>query len=395
MVQQVPQVRTQELDLGSDARCDLAVVGAGIVGIACAWAASKRGLNVVLIDRHARQIGASIRNFGMVWPIGQPSGELLRRAMRTRELWLEAAAHAGVWHEACGSLCVARHTDELAVLEEFVSRGNDAGYRVRMLTPDQAIERSPWLVRDGLRGAMLSETEVCVDPRQAIERMTVFLKEKCGVRVLLGAPVAAVEPPVVRFSTGQCLRADRICVCTGEDLRQLYPEIYAQSGLAVCKLQMMRTSPQPSGRRLGPMLSAGATMRHYRAFEMCPSLQSVRERFSAERPEFDRWGIHVMASQTPAGEVTIGDSHEYGEPVLPFIRDDIDRLILDYLGTFLSLPEQRIAERWYGNYLKLMTGGTEFVASPHPAVKVVNGVGGAGMTLSFGLGESVMASWLG
>lgn len=143
------------------------------------------------------------------------------------------------------------------------------------------------------------------------------------------------------------------------------------------------------------MLSAGATMRHYRAFEMCPSLQSVRERFSAERPEFDRWGIHVMASQTPAGEVTIGDSHEYGEPVLPFIRDDIDRLILDYLGTFLSLPEQRIAERWYGNYLKLMTGGTEFVASPHPAVKVVNGVGGAGMTLSFGLGESVMASWLG
>lgn len=384
------------LDIGTGLEFDLAVVGAGIVGIACAWAASKRGLKVVLIDRGVRQVGASVRNFGMVWPIGQPPGVLLQQALRSREMWLEASAQAGFWHEACGSMFVARHDDELGVLEECVSLGRGSEQPVRMLTPDEAVERSPWLVRAGLRGAMLSGLELTVEPRQAIEHMTGYLSERCGVHVLLGAAVSAVEPPLVRFGGGKSwLRAERVCVCTGEDLRLLYPEVFAHSGLTICKLQMMRTMPQPEGQRLGPILAAGSTMRHYRSFAACPSVERVRARFAAERPEFDRWGIHVMANQTPAGELTIGDSHEYGEPVQPFLRDEIDRVILDYLATFVRPPEMRIAERWYGCYPKFLGDATEFVASPHPAVKVVNGVGGSGMTLSFGLAEIVMADWFG
>lgn len=45
---------------------DLAVVGAGIVGLAHALAATRAGLSVVVIDREARANGASIRNFGFV-----------------------------------------------------------------------------------------------------------------------------------------------------------------------------------------------------------------------------------------------------------------------------------------------------------------------------------------
>ncbi|MEO8268400.1 MAG: FAD-dependent oxidoreductase, partial [Aureliella sp.] len=76
---------------------DVAVVGAGIVGLAHAWMAARRGLKVVLLERSLVAQGASVRNFGMVWPIGQPAGEYFELAMRSRSLWLELAEQAGVW----------------------------------------------------------------------------------------------------------------------------------------------------------------------------------------------------------------------------------------------------------------------------------------------------------
>ena len=50
---------------------DLAVVGAGIVGLACALAAAKRGKRVVVLDRDAQANGASVRNFGFITITGQ------------------------------------------------------------------------------------------------------------------------------------------------------------------------------------------------------------------------------------------------------------------------------------------------------------------------------------
>src|ERR1700731_510657 len=77
-------------------RFDLAVVGAGIIGLATALAAVRRGLRVVVVDRDAQANGASVRNFGFITVTGQERGSMWVRARRTREVWLEVAAAAGV-----------------------------------------------------------------------------------------------------------------------------------------------------------------------------------------------------------------------------------------------------------------------------------------------------------
>ena len=77
---------------------DDAVVGAGILGLAHAYHLARRGRQVVVLERRPDRQGASVRNFGMLWPIGQPFGELRDLARRSLTHWLEVLASSGLWH---------------------------------------------------------------------------------------------------------------------------------------------------------------------------------------------------------------------------------------------------------------------------------------------------------
>jgi FAD dependent oxidoreductase TIGR03364 len=362
-------------------RVDVAVVGGGILGLAFAWEAARRGNSVALFERTAAASGASIRNFGMVWPIGQVPGADYGRAMRSRERWLELKRDAGVWAEECGSLHVAHADDEDAVLREFVA-GNP-GVSCEYLTPAEALKRFPGVNPDGLRGALHSPTEVVVNPPAAVARIPHFLAEKYGVALHFNTTVTAIDAPQLRTSSGETWTASRIFVCSGVDFETLFPDVFAASGIRRCKLQMMRTAPQPGGWRIGPHLAGGLTLCHYKAFENCPSLPVLKKRIAETMPEFVRYGIHVMASQNDRGEVVIGDSHEYDGEISIFDKPEIDRHILDYLRTLVRLPSWDIAARWHGVYAKHPTRLVVY-EEPQPGCVVAAAPGGAGMTLSFG-----------
>jgi FAD dependent oxidoreductase TIGR03364 len=363
---------------------DIAVIGGGILGLAHAYVFARAGKRVVLFEKAARASGASIRNFGMIWPIGQPAGEMHRLALRSREIWLEALHAAKLSYRPTGSLHVAHHADEADVLREFADIGPPAGYACQWLNREETLNRSQAVQTGNLQGALWSEIELTVDPREVTWNFTAYLQE-LGVECRYGVPVQRIELPVVETPIEQW-EVDRAIVCAGDDFQTLYPEIFAASGLTRCKLQMMRTVPQPGSWELGPAMAAGLTLRFYKAFAICASLQKLKSRIAAQKPEYEKWGIHVLASQTKDGAVTLGDSHEYGLELSVFDREEIDQLIMNEARTFLKLPSWQIAERWHGIY-SLHPERPFFEAEPAPGVRIMTAPGGSGMTLSFGLAE--------
>ncbi len=134
---------------------NIAVVGGGIIGMAHAYVLARRGKRVVLFERRGRPAGASIRNFGMIWPIGQPAGEMLRMALRSREIWLEALKAAQLSYRPTGSLHVAYTPEEADVLQEFAELGPAAGYGCRWLSEEETIGRTQAARKINLRGALL------------------------------------------------------------------------------------------------------------------------------------------------------------------------------------------------------------------------------------------------
>lgn len=363
------------------------VIGAGIVGLAMARALSKKGYHVRVFERSSRAVGASIRNFGMVWPVGQ-SGRLYERALRSREIWKEAGSTGAFWHEQAGSLHLAYHQDEWQVLQEL-HESFRKDRPVQLLTPSQVTNMSEAVVENGLLGGLHSADELIVDPREAIAALPGWLTERYEVEFSWNKCVSYISDNTVYVGNDEEYQADLIAVCSGADFETLYPEAFSKYPLTRCKLQMMRFRSQPDAWRIGPALCGGLSLIHYKSFMAAASLPALKERYQRELPEYLDWGIHVMVSQNGYGELTVGDSHEYGSVHDPFDKEFINRMIVDYLKTFARFRDWTISETWNGIYPKLTDGEADLFFSPEPGVFVVNGLGGAGMTLSFGLAEEV------
>lgn len=367
------------------AKVDVVIVGAGIIGLAHAYVAARSGRRVAVFERNPSSMGASIRNFGMIWPIGQPAGQLHEMALRSREIWVEVLREAELPFFATGSLHAAYREDEEAVGREFSEKGPSLGYECAWLTPRETIERTRAVRPEGLRGALWSPTELTVDPRRVVGSLPKFLTERYGVQFCFNTAVQSVETSRLEAG-GQNWEADSIIVAGGDDFQTLFPECFRLSGITRCKLQMMRTVPQPQGWSLGPSLAFGLTFKHYPTFQVCRSLQTLKERIARENPEFEKWGIHVMVSQNASGELTIGDSHEYGLAVDIFDKPEVNRLILDYARQHLRVPTLEIAETWHGVYAKHPEHAyVRF--RPADGVELVTVTSGIGMTMSFGIAE--------
>ena len=369
------------------------VIGAGILGQTHALIARERGHDVTVLERSERPLGASVRNFGTLWPIGCRPGSERRQALRGVARWRELGERLGIDVRTQGSLSLAYREEARQVLDEFAAQADMADAGFELLAPDDAVRRFPAVQPEGLKGALYSDAEAVVPPATALARLAEHLTtEGCVVR--FNTVAMRVHEDAVECSDGSTVPFDRLVIAAGDDMRTLFPRELAAADLQRCKLQMMRTVPQPRGFDLGAILVSDLTLCHYPAFGACPSRAPLQERLDRELPRHREHGVHVIAAQHPDGSLVLGDSHEYTTgDFAPELRTDIDDLVLEALRGFVRLPELRITARWPGVYLKSTTGTTQVVLQPQERVEMVTAMGGLGMTLSWGLAERTVSAW--
>ena len=366
------------------------VIGAGIVGLATARALALRGFAVTVFDKAHQAAGASVRNFGMIWPIGQPEGKLYNRAIKSRDIWKEICEEAGIWYEKSGSLHLAYYEDEMAVLTELRDTFMKQGRNVTLLGKNELVERYDAVNPTNLIGGLYSSEEIIIDPREGIAKLPAYLAERYGIQFYWDKCVGYIRDQTVYIGNREEHEADVIFVCSGSDFETLYPGQFSLLPLTKCKLQMMRLAAQPGNWRIGSALCGGLSLIHYNSFKVAPSLDKLKARFQNEMSNYIDWGIHVMVSQNEKGELTIGDSHEYGPGFDPFDKQFINKMIIEYLHQFANFKDWSIIESWNGIYPKLTNGETDIFTNPEPGVYILNGLGGAGMTMSFGLAEEMV-----
>jgi D-hydroxyproline dehydrogenase subunit beta len=339
----------------------------------------------VVFERNPVPQGASLRNFGVIWPIGQPGGPRYRLALRSRSIWLEALRDSGLHYRETGSIHAAYEEDEAAVGQEFAGKAASLGVDCAWLSTEDTLARSHALRPEGLIGGLWSPSEMTVDPRLLMRHFPQWLADELGVRFYWSTAVQRVDSHKLKTPEHRC-EANYIVVCGGDDFQTLFPECFRENDVTRCKLQMMRTVRQPNGWLLGPSLAFGLTFLRYPVFEICESRQALKERVERTLPELTRHGIHVLVSQGASGELTVGDSHEDGLAVNVFDNPSINRLILEYAHRRLHAPALDVQEYWHGVYAK-HAKHPWLTFAPADDVRVVTVTSGMGMTMSFALAE--------
>jgi len=366
------------------------VVGAGILGMATARALALKGYKVTILEKSQQSLGASIRNFGMIWPIGQPDGHLYDRAIRSREIWKEYLKNAKIQYDPCGSIHLAYNQEEQDVIEELYQHFISTQRPVTLLSPSSINDNFKGINQHQLKGGLYSSDEIIIDPREGIKHLPAYLKTYYNIDFLWGTAVTHVTTnTVTSFKTKYF--ADLVCVCSGADFETLYPSIFKELPIIKTKLQMMRFISNDTSYRIGTSVCGGLSLLHYKSFTASKSLEILKAKIEAELPEYLKWGIHVMVSQNDKGELTVGDSHEYGLDFEPFDKQHVNDLILKYLKKLMNIDNWTLQQSWNGVYPKMTNGETDLFLKAEQGVYIINGIGGNGMTLSFGFAEEAVA----
>ncbi len=175
------------------------MIGAGMVGAACAYYCAAAGLRVGVVERGAVASGTTSSGEGNILVSDKEPGPELDLALLSVRLWSELGERLGERIElhAKGGVVVARSEPALAALSDLLDRQRACGIDVTGVGPSELAELEPWLTRDVAGGAYYSQDQQ-VQPMLAAAE----LLRASGATVHTGTTVQGFRPGGVRTDRG-------------------------------------------------------------------------------------------------------------------------------------------------------------------------------------------------
>ena len=376
---------------------DLIVVGAGVLGTFHAYHAAKAGQRVLLLEKDRYPVGATVRNFGQVVPSGL-AGRWFDYGRRSLEIYRDLQHDTDLTVRANGTIYIASDNDEWTLANELHDQYQRIGYRSELLTKAQCLTKYPSLQPDYVAGGLFFPDELSVEPEQMIHRLIAFVQTKYRVDYRPGSVVIDCQSnysgAIVTLSNRERFQADRVLICSGHEVRLLFPDVLADADLVVSKLQMLLAEPV-AGLKLPGNILTGLTIRRYESFQECPSYASLTT--PDHLLELKKWGIHILFKQATDGSIILGDSHEYAEATQ---AEDLGYHTQDFINDLMIAEARRIVQfpltikkTWAGFYSQ--TKAEIFEHDVDSAIRIVTGIGGKGMSSGAGYAEDSVRKWLG
>lgn len=279
-----------------DAACEVVIVGAGIVGAACAAEFARRGLRVAIVDRDIIGGGATAAGMGHIVVMDDSDAQFALTRYSQR-LWQELRPELpdDVEYEQCGTIWVAADEQEMAEVSRKCEYYGKRSVPTEVLDARQVKALEPNL-REGIAGGLLVREDGVLYPPCAA-RFLVERAQKLGAKLRLGAAAERIGEGHVRLSDGFEIAAKFIINAAGASSPALTPGIEVKKR----KGHLVITDRYPG------------FLRH--------QLVELGYLKSAHSVSSDSVAFNVQPRRT--GQILIGSSRQYGAE-----DNDVDSMIL-------------------------------------------------------------------
>ena len=337
---------------------DVVVVGGGIVGAACAWAVSERGLRVVLVD--ASEQGGTAAGMGHLVAMDDSTAQLAL-TVRSLVLWDRLAERlpAEANYDRCGTIWLAATADEQPAADAKRQRLAAAGLESQWLGADELSDAEPSL-RHGLHGGVRIAADRVLYP-PVVTRWLLDETLRTGGRVVRGVPVASFAGDGVTLKDGRTLSAGRVVLAAGMGMRSLCPSL----PLRLKKGHLAITDRMPGFLRHQLLALDYLTTAHGRA----------------------AWSVAFNVQPRTTGQVLVGSSRQYDDATTDLDRPVLAAMLRQACGYLHGLAETPVVRMWTGH--RVVTPDNLPLIGPHGDVLLACGHEGLGITTSVATAELV------
>lgn len=194
---------------------DAIVVGAGIVGAACAFELAKEGMRVAVVDRGPIGAGATGASMGHIVVMDDSEAQFALTRY-SQILWEEIYPElpADVEYERCGTIWVAADDEEMAEVRRKYAYYQERAVDVEILDT-QLLHRAEPHLRTPLAGGLLVHGDCVLYPPRAASYL-LQRAQSCGAEIHLGKEVVAMGEGSVRLSDGTIFSAGILINAAGQ-----------------------------------------------------------------------------------------------------------------------------------------------------------------------------------